>query len=133
MTRYGEIVNPRVIPQHEQAREDQVKNRAGGYVWQVDCWTSLDRFLILGAEGSTYYVGEKKLVKENAKAIGECLKQDGLRTVARVTEISQAGRAVKNDPAVFCLAMAAGHSDSEVRKAALQALPKVCRIGTDLF
>ena len=133
MTRYGEIVNPRVTSQSEQAREDQVKNRAGGYVWQVDCWTSLDRFLILGAEGSTYYVGEKKLVKENAKAIGECLKQDGIRTVKRIAEISQAGRAVKNDPAVFCLAMAAGHSDNEVRKAALQALPKVCRIGTDLF
>ena len=31
-------------------RKDQVKNNAGGYVFAIDSWTQLDRFLILGSE-----------------------------------------------------------------------------------
>ena len=37
----------------------QVRNSNSGYSWQVDDWTRLDRFLILGAEGGTYYIGER--------------------------------------------------------------------------
>jgi 60 kDa SS-A/Ro ribonucleoprotein len=38
-------------PQSEPlaARPDQIKNSAGGYVWGVDNWMRLERFLILGA------------------------------------------------------------------------------------
>ena len=45
----------------------------------------------------------------------------------------EAGRAPKNDPALFALAMAAGSATSATRKAALEALPQVCRTGTHLF
>ena len=44
--------------------EHQVQNNAGGYVYQIDEWKRLDRFLILGAEGGTYYVKEQKLTDE---------------------------------------------------------------------
>jgi hypothetical protein len=54
-------VNKRVTPQNEPARDDQVRNNAGGFVFAVDKWARLDRFLILGAEGGTYYVGEREL------------------------------------------------------------------------
>jgi 60 kDa SS-A/Ro ribonucleoprotein len=53
--------------------------------------------------------------------------------VNRVVEISQEGRAPKNDTALFVLAMASASDSVEVRKAALAALPKVARIGTHLF
>jgi len=33
----------------------QVPNSAGGFAFGVDDWTRLDRFLILGAEGGSYY------------------------------------------------------------------------------
>ena len=33
-----------------------VANSAGGYSFAVDKWTGLQRFLILGAEGGTYYL-----------------------------------------------------------------------------
>src|SRR5574341_349095 len=133
MTRYGQHVNDLETSQREKARPDQVENNAGGYVFQLDCWARLDRFLILGSEGGTYYVDEKRHTKQAAEAVKACLATDGPRTVARIVEISESGRAHKNDPAIFALAMAAGSADAKTRQAALNALPKVCRIGTHLF
>lgn len=114
-------------------RTDQVKNNAGGFVFAVDDWKRLDRFLVLGTEGGTYYVDEKTLTVENAKAVLKCIEADGARTVARIVEVSQAGRAPKNDPALFALALCAAAKDVNTRKLALAALPKVARIGTHLF
>lgn len=133
MARYAQHCSTRVTSQTDQARDDQVVNSAGGFVFQLDCWGRLDRFLILGVDGPTYYASEKQLVKENAKCVQDCLKADGPRTVARIVEISDAGRAPKNDAAIFALAMAAASPQEDTRRAALQALPKVCRIGTHLF
>jgi 60 kDa SS-A/Ro ribonucleoprotein len=111
----------------------QALNSAGGFAWAVDDWTRLHRFLVLGSEGGTYYASESKLTRENAQAVERCLAQDGPRTVAEIVRISDEGRAPKNDPAVFALAMAAGAGDEPTRKAALEALPQVCRTGTHLF
>src|SRR5215470_16219477 len=111
----------------------QVLNSAGGFVFAVDCWTRLDRFLILGSEGGSYYASERKLTIENANAVAECIDKDGVRVIDRIVEISDAGRAPKNDPAIFALAMCAKLGDDKTRKAALRALPQVCRIGTHLY
>src|SRR5204862_7010225 len=62
-----------------------------------------------------------------------CLEADGALTVAEVVRVSAEGRAPKNDPAIFALALAAGLGDEPTRKAALAALPQVCRTGTHLF
>lgn len=112
---------------------DMVKNNAGGFVFPVTIWTQLDRFLILGSEGGSFYVTEQKLTKENAKAVEQCLKEDGLRAVKRIVEISKSGRAFKNDPALFALAMASASDNKDVAREALLALPEVARIGTHLF
>lgn len=133
MTRYAQHVNEKETPQREKASDKQRKNAAGGYTFVLDKWGRLDRWLILGAEGGTYYASESKLTKDNAKALKECLNEDGPRTVERIASISEAGRAPKNDPAIFALAMAAGHKDLATRKAALENLQRVCRIGTHLF
>jgi 60 kDa SS-A/Ro ribonucleoprotein len=112
---------------------DQVQNHAGGFVFEIDDWARLDRFLILGSEGNTYYATEKEMTRGNAMAVNRCLQMDGVRVVSRVTEISDAGRAPKNDPALFVLAMAAADPELKTRQAALAALPKVARIGTHLM
>jgi 60 kDa SS-A/Ro ribonucleoprotein len=112
---------------------DQVPNSAGGYAWAVDDWTRLGRFLVLGSEGGSYYASEWALTRENAMAVERCLTKDGARTVAEIVRVSQDGRAPKNAPAIFALAMAAGLGDEPTRKAALEALPQVCRTGTHLF
>lgn len=111
----------------------QVANSAGGYAWAVDKWVRLDRFLVLGSEGGTFYVRERALTRENATAVAECITEDGVRVVRRVAEVSAAGRAPKNDPALFVLAMCAGLGDDATRAAAFAALPAVARTATHLF
>jgi len=111
----------------------QVPNSAGGFAWELDKWGRLDRFLVIGTEGGTYYIQEQDLTKENANVVIECLKEDGIRVVNRIVEISEAGRAAKNDPAIFALAMCISLGDEQTRKLAATSLPKVCRIGTHLF
>jgi 60 kDa SS-A/Ro ribonucleoprotein len=111
----------------------QVPNSAGGYAWAVDDWTRLRRFLVLGSEGGSYYASEWTLTRENAQALERCLAADGPRAVEEIVRVSDEGRAPKNDPAIFALAMAAGVGDEPARRAALDALPKVCRTGTHLF
>jgi 60 kDa SS-A/Ro ribonucleoprotein len=110
-----------------------VKNTAGGFVFKADDWKRLQRFLTLGTEGGSYYVSEKKLTIDNAKVVERCLSVDGLKTVQIILEVSRSGRAPKNSPAIFALAMAASSSDQPTRKAALEAMPLVCRTGTHLF
>ncbi|MGE0549369.1 MAG: TROVE domain-containing protein [Kofleriaceae bacterium] len=112
---------------------DQVANSAGGHAWQLADWTRLDRFLILGCEGGTYYVGERELTIDNANLVARCIAADGIRTIDRIVAISDTGRAPKNDPASFSLAMAAKLGDEQTRRAAYAALPAVCRIAPHLM
>lgn len=119
-----------VIPGRE---EDMAQNSAGGYSFTVDNWVRLDRFLVLGTEGGSYYASEQKLTLDNAKAVQKAIDENGLRAVQTIVEVSDSGRAPKNDPALFALALAASAKDPATRQAALAALPKVARIGTHLF
>lgn len=133
-TRYSQYFQTHETPQSQPIPgTDQVENSAGGYAWGVDDWTRLDRFLILGTEGGSYYASAQKLTIQNAEAVMRCIKTDGERVVQRIVEISEAGRAPKNDPALFALAMAAGVGDAKTKAVAFDALPKVARIGTHLF
>jgi 60 kDa SS-A/Ro ribonucleoprotein len=111
----------------------QVANSAGGPAWTVDVWARLRRFLILGSEGGSYYATERTLTRENAEAVEQCVREDGLRAVAEIVAVSRGGRAPKNDPALYALAVAAGLGDEATRKAALEALPRVARTATHLF
>src|SRR5216117_2619253 len=131
---YATIFNRRVTPQSQPIPgSTQVANSAGGYSWEVDDWTRFDRFLILGAEGGTYYIAEQDLVKQNHDALVSCIKVDGVRAVNRIVEISDSGRAPKNDPAIFALALVAAHGHAEAKALAFRQLGKVCRFGTHLF
>jgi len=131
---YAKPFNRRAIPQSQPIPgSTQVPNSAGGYSWEINDWMRFDRFLILGAEGGTYYITERDLVKENHDAVVRCIKADGVRAVNRIVEISDSGRAPKNDPAIFALALVATHGDKDARALAFKNLGKVCRIGTHLF
>ncbi len=118
------------IPGKEKMME---RNNAGGFAFTADMWTRLERFLILGSSGGTYYVSQQDLTKQNVDNVRACIAADGLRAVQVIRDISLAGRAPKNDPALYALALAASVSDQKTTSAALAALPVVARIGTDLF
>ena len=136
-TAYAQHVSSKRTPQSEPIPlTTQVPNSAGGYAFPVDCWTRLDRFLVLGCADGTYYASERKLTQEAAACVLECAKASGARTVTRITDISQAGRAPKNDPAIFALALIASQQGQEfaaAKELALDAMPLVCRTGTHLF
>ena len=125
-------VTTRNTPQ-SQPIAGTVPNSAGGYVFPVDDWTRLRRFLILGTSGGSYYSTERELTRENADALFRCIAVDGLRTVAEIVAVSTDGRAPKQQPTMFALAACAGADDVATRQAALAALPQVCRTGTHLF
>ncbi len=112
---------------------NQIENSAGGFSFPVNDWTRLQRFLILGSEGGSYYASEQKLSADNAGVVLNCIQNDGPRVVREIVAISKAGRAPKNDPALFALALCASLGDLPTRKLALDALPEVARTGTHLF
>jgi len=127
-------IDPAEVPQSEALpNKKQVKNNAGGFVFQVTHWTQLERFLILGSCGGSYYASERKLTSENIDGLKAALAEDGARFVKTVVDISFSGRAPKNDPALFALALAVADKRKEVSALALSELPKVARIPTHLF
>lgn len=112
---------------------DMVENNAGGFVFKLDEWKQLERFLILGSEGGTFYVSEKKLTADNANKVLLLLKKDGVKVVEKTVEILKSGRAPKPDVAIFVLALAASKGDDATRKAALAAVPSALKTGTHLL
>lgn len=121
------------VPQAEPLDARQVKNDAGGYVYAVDSWTQLDRFLILGAAEGTYYASPSVHAKRSEVAVRACLALDGERTVRRVIDVSVKGLAVKQDHAIFALALAVTHGDPVAKSLALDAVSTVCRTGSTFF
>lgn len=128
------LSNPDKVPQSMPLPASaQVPNSAGGYSFALDNWARLNRFLILGSEGGSYYASEQKLSAENANAVLQCIAADGARVVRTIVEVSRSGRAPKNDPALFALALCASRGSEATRAQALQVLGEVARTGTHLF
>lgn len=113
--------------------KNQVQNNAGGFVFQITPWDQMRRYLILGAEGGTYYVSEQDLTKQSYQNVLVCIKEDGRKAVDMIVEVSDKGLALKNDPAIFALALCAAHGDDDTKSYAFANLNKVCRIGTHIL
>lgn len=126
--------NTKNTPQNQAVPgTNQVQNNAGGFVFKVSPMDQLNRFLILGSEGGSYYASEKALTVENAKNVVELIKTNGVEVVAHTVDVSDKARAPKNDPAIFVLALAATFGDAATKTASYDAISKVCRTGTHLF
>lgn len=126
-------ISTRRTLQSEQADPRQVVNNAGGFTFQVDDRARLCRFLMLGTEGGTYYTGERDLTVENARTVLRLAREDTRATVDMVVAVSVAGRAPKQNPALFTLAACAKIGDDDGRRHALASLGSVARTGTHLF
>lgn len=111
----------------------QVKNNAGGFVFKISAKKQLDRFLLLGTSGGTYYQSEKSLTAQNMDVIIDLIKSEGEYVVSRVTEVSDAGRAKNNDYALLVMALCFTHGNDKTKILAKEALPKVARIGTHIL
>lgn len=126
-------INTRRTPQTTQADPRQVANSASGFTFQLDAEARLRRFLILGSDGATYYTSAADLTKENAAVVLDMARTDTRRLVDVLLEVSEAGRAPKQNPTLFALAAAASVGDDDGRKYALDALLRIARTGGHLF
>ena len=125
---------------HQQSqvpgRTDQVKNNAGGFVFQIDPLAQLRRFLTIGTTGGTYYVSERDLTKENGELVIKLVQESPEShkiVVDEIVGISVAGRAPKQNPTLFALAIACQMGETEGKQYARQQINKVVRTGTHLF
>ena len=112
-------------------RSDEVKNNAGGFVFTVDEKSRLERFLILGTDGGTYYVGEQKLTAQNVEFLRNMIAKDETLVRETVIAVSTEGRAFRNTPALFALALLM--TEGENKAATREAVQKVARTSTHLF
>lgn len=130
-------INTRTTPQTQRdpgpAGERQKPNAAGGFAFAVDDETRVRRFLTIGTTGGTYYTSERDLTKDNADVILRAARERTEWLVGEVVAISTAGRAPRQNPALFALAAAASLGDDAGRKVALDALTAVARTGTHVF
>ena len=123
-----------MIPQNEKIRDDQVENSAKGMVWQVNDLNRLRRFLVLGSEQPTYYIGQKELGTENAKAIWRLFEAGrGVEVVNEILIFSLEGRTAKQNSIMLALAMCARLGDLPTKRRAYEMMPQICRIPTHLF
>ena len=123
---YAKHVSLKNTPVTEKAKPNQVKNNTGGYVFALDKWKTLERFLILGNEGGTYYCTERKMTQDNARCVLACAA-DNLATTLN-TIVALRDRAPKQSPAIFALSLliSNGYDIGDT-------LNKVCKTGTQLF
>jgi 60 kDa SS-A/Ro ribonucleoprotein len=130
-------VSTRVTPQSRRAAgaegARQTPNAAGGWAFAVSDDVRVHRFLTLGTDGGTYYASERDLTRVNAGVVLRAAHDRAAWLVGEVVAVSAAGRAPRQNPALFALAAAASLGDDAGRRAALDALPAVARTGTHLF
>ena len=132
MIDYTKLFSLRRTPQSEPI-PGTVANSAGGFAFPVDDWARLDRFLVLGCEGGSYYASERELTRENAEAAiraSRRMARGRLRASWRSASPAARRRTIRRF----------SHWRSRLRLAMrrrsgsrMAAIPKVCRTGTHLF
>lgn len=122
-------------PQRERTpgRTDEVLNNAGGFVFTVSDKTRLERFLILGTDGGTYYVGENDLTKQNVNFVVDLIARDERLVIDTLVDVATNNRAAKNSPAIYVLALVLAHGNDKAYFRASDVVNKVVRTGTHLF
>lgn len=126
-------ISTRRTPQSEPSPIARVKNSAGGHVFATGDDLQIQRFLVLGTTGGTYYSGQRDLTKENAGLVLKAARERGRWLADQAAAVSIGGRAPKQGPALFALAAVAGLGDDDAKAYALGMLNSVARTGTTLF
>lgn len=120
-------------PQTKRAREDQIKNDAGGYVFQLSDLDAFKRFLIFGSEKNFYSAAEKQ-AQFSADLTKKLIAAGKSREVVdTIVSISTEGRAAKQQPGLFALAVASSFGTDEDKSYALSKVPAVARTASTLF
>lgn len=137
-TSFSQHVSPKAPTPQTQAipgREaEMAKNNAGGVTFVLDDFKVLERFLIMGTEGGSFYADEKSATVKACQSLDRCVKSDPRRVVDLLRQISDEGRCINNDYPLFALAyvMAAAEKPEDRHYARLR-VNDVARIGTHIL
>jgi 60 kDa SS-A/Ro ribonucleoprotein len=109
----------------------QAANNGGGFSFVLGDRERLERFLILGVDNGSYYVGRKQYAKSAIDHLKKMIKTDERLVVDLAMDISTNARAFSNSPALFAIALVMVEGqDKAYARAAVQ---KIARTSTHLF
>lgn len=131
MSKSLKSVNNHAHDQKESAADGQIQNHEGGFVFEVSPKTAIERFLILGTDGGSYYVGEKDFVKESVNMLKDMIAKHETLVRETMVDVAVNNRAFRVSPAIFTAAML--HTYGQDKAAIRAALPLVLRTSTHLF
>lgn len=120
-------------PVSKKVRDDQVANNGGGFSFQVSDKSRLERFLILGVDGGTYYVSEQDLTQQNVSWLEGLIRRDPALVLGTVYDVSTSGRAYRNSAAIFTLAMLLNHADDDYKSRTVRYIPEIARTATHVY
>lgn len=120
-----------MVATYTQVTGREVKNNAGGLVFQVEDRTRLERFLVLGTVGGTYYVGEREHTLQNLQDVERIIDDMGTEAVDMIREIGVSNRAPSHDPVLVAYAIAI--SNPKTASYALGFFNQIVRTSTHLY
>lgn len=122
----------KATPQTERTQgKNEVKNNAGGYVFEVSDEQRLERLLILGSAGNTYYVDATTQAKDALKFLTKMIGKDEATVIRVVRDVSVQGRALRQETTLFALAALLCYAKDKA--AVREVFNDVVRIPTHLF
>lgn len=133
MTDSLRTISTRRTAQTVQAAPGQIKADGGGFTFEADPLSRLRRFLAMGVEGGTFYVGEKVATERAGEFLLGLVRERPAEVLDVVLDMSQRGATVKQEPLMLTFAALAGCDDTEVRARTLSHLPDVARTASHLF
>ncbi|MCB2146549.1 MAG: TROVE domain-containing protein [Deltaproteobacteria bacterium] len=118
-----------------KVRSDQVMNNAGGYVFTVNDQTKMLRFLILGSENGSYYVGKDRKIANTMNFLKEFMatEEGALQALELALDVKANNRAYKVDPSLLVLGMALASPFPQINGKAYEYMGVMCATPTQLF
>jgi 60 kDa SS-A/Ro ribonucleoprotein len=118
------VPQTRPIPGREK---EMVVNNAGGFTFEVNPVQRLQRFLVLGSDGGTYYATERDHTKTNYDNVSKVIKMLGTVAVDIIKAAAASNLAPRRSPLLLALAMCMDPeiSDQATRREAAAAVKDI--------
>ena len=124
------------VPQWFRLDPDQVRNNAGGFVWQISDKEQVIRYLIIGSEGGNFYQTPQQVSSQCASCILRMTRTpDNFKwLIDTIRQVSTSGRAAKQESTLLALATAIVFARTPADKTeALNAVNDCVRILTHMY
>lgn len=110
--KYSDMIEPALPTERDNKR--QVKNNAGGYVFEVGPADRLRRFLVLGTEGGSFYASQRDLTKQNVDFLKEYARENPGDYFSVLAEANRLNIAPRHSTVLLALAVLLAETPSTV-------------------